>query len=267
MIQPIRDLFEHNPIIRRTIQHPAKYTMRQLAWGTVVVSWLLGIMGGLLIQQGYYSLVSFLWMVTWGTMILSPVVIAGAAAQFMVTEIQTGQFELLYLTAMADDRLILGYIISMVYRMRLLVAVMVAIMPLLVISTFYVLIWLNVRVTNISPYIQADPPSRGEILLPTLAFMLLVMGMWETAGLGAATGISFALRYRQRGIAIIMSVAACTLAMFMITGAVWLALLIPQAAQVSMTICGPVIFVAFFIMIWEYVMRLSRFSVRMPSEE
>jgi hypothetical protein len=267
MIRQIRHLFEQNPIIQRTFEYPSNYTMRQLLWGTVVAAWMLGAVGGVLILHGYYSLVNFLWLVTWGTTVLSPVVMAGVAAQFMVREIQTGEFELLYLTTMADDKLIWGYIISTMYRMRWLIAVMVAIMPLLVICTFYVLIWLNAIVTNISPYIQSNPPSQTEILLPTLAFMLLVIGMWEAAVLGTATGISFALRYRRRGMAIIVSIAAASFVMFLLTSAVWFALLIPQAAQISMTICAPVIFVVFFVLIWEYMMRWSRLSVRMPSME
>lgn len=267
MIRQIQDLFEQNPIIQRTIAQPATYTMRQLLWGIVPVSWSLAALGTVAILEGYYSLVSFLWFVTWGMLVFSPVVIAGATAQLMVAEIQTGQFELLYLTTMADDKLVWGYIISMLYRMRLLVALKVAIMPLLVICTFYILIWLNVVVTNISPFVRAVPPSRSEILLPTLTFMVLTTGMWEANGLGAATGIRFALRYRQRGMAIIASIAASTFAMFLLTSAVWFALLLPQAAQVSITICAPVIFVVFFLLIWDYMLRWARVSVRMPSEE
>ncbi|MCI0712888.1 MAG: hypothetical protein L0154_22215 [Chloroflexi bacterium] len=267
MIRQIQKLFEQNPIIQHTIHHPAKYTMRQLLWGIVPVSWSLAALGTVAILEGYYSLVSFLWFVTWGVMVFSPVVIAGATAQWMVTEIQTGQFELLYLTTMADDKFIWGYVISMLYRMRLLIAVMVAIMPLLVISTFYILIRLNVVVTNISPFIQATPPSRLEILLPTSVFMILTIGMWGASGLGAAAGVSYALRYRQRSMAIMVSIISTTVAMLLLTSAVWFALLLPQAAQVSITICSPVIFVVFFVLIWDYMLRRARLSVRMPSEE
>lgn len=267
MFEQIQQIITQNPVLRQKLSAYKARQMRFVIYGTGLLAMLLLGLGVLLLLTGAYRLLMMGWVMAWIVVLGVPVMVAVIATQSTALDLQTGHYQLLYMTTLSDDNLIIGYLASVLYRARYLIGLAVGFVPLLDVGTFYMLIWMNAKVRSVSAYVTPVPPSQVAILLPAVVFSVVALVVSGTSVLTGLIGISFALHYRQLWHAIGLTIMAASVSVLTVTGAVWVALLVPQASQLVISICSPLVFIAFYGIIWEYMLNWTRKAVRTPSDE
>ena len=144
--------FAHNPMIAHLQRRAAtdRLSIGRLLW------WVFG--GGLLllvgsvwaVQNSYFRLMDGAWLLAWAVSFGVPMATAGTAALLTVRDIQSGPFDLLYMSQLSDEAIVGGYVALSLYRVRPLIALVMAILPLHVVAAFYTLIETNARTNGLA---------------------------------------------------------------------------------------------------------------------
>jgi len=101
----------------------------------------------------------------WLFHVVMPLIMASAAAAFTRRTMQAGDFALLHMTPISNDTLVRAFVFTALYRMRYVLALMVALMPFLVVETFLLFITIE---TAVLYYYSTNTPNYWEIVTPTL---------------------------------------------------------------------------------------------------
>lgn len=263
-MQPLLTRFDDNPLIKRLGVREPRLSARRafvIAFGIGVSGLVLGIAG---VQASYWRALEAGWWGLWAMVVSVPLLVALVAVLHTQRDMQRGAYQLLYLSTLPDERLVRGYVAAVLYQARLPIAVMVGVMPLHVVTAFFMLVRINAQVANVSPYITPAPPSRFEILLPTLAFMLLSIMLWSLNGLAALIGVYSALTRQGLLAASFQAIFLVVLATAWLTAPVWVSLLVPQIIQLTVTLCAPAAYVGGFTIIWEAASLQASQAIRRP---
>jgi len=167
-----------------------------LAWGTWrtlnATSNEMGSGMGLVVMTG------------WLLHLAMPLITASAAAAFTRHAIQTGDFELLLMTPISNEALVQALVFTALFRMRYGLALMIAFMPLLVVEMFFLFIAIETMVYYYGP----GAPTYWGIVTPTLAVLVILVGLWGMTVLGAAVGVQTALARRHVATAALVAPAS-----------------------------------------------------------
>lgn len=225
----------NNPLTARLTQQPTRFAARLavgLAAGLMLVSFSVirraGLPFGPTVQAlgsgriwgGSFPLLSFgllidagehhwpsaalllMLIIAWPVALLTPFASVYVAAHLTARDVHRGQLELVRLTNIPINRLIGGYLLAALIRLRVLLALLVGFIPVLVTSLY------NMWVTKTSLWIirsgtlfRVDfaswmiPDVNRPLLI--LALTGAVVGWLGLVGWAAALGVGLALRWRK----------------------------------------------------------------------
>jgi hypothetical protein len=161
---------------------------------------------GLLIDAGEHhwpSAALFLMlMIAWPVALLTPFASAYVAARLTARDMRSGQLELVRLTNLPINKLIGGYLIAALIRLRMLLALLIGFIPVLVTSLY------NIWVTRTSLWIIHSGtlyrvdfaswmiPDVNRLLL-ILALTGILVGWLGVVGLVTALGVGLVLHWRK----------------------------------------------------------------------
>jgi hypothetical protein len=140
--------------------------------------------------------------------LVAPPVVAVFAAVLTARDARTGGHELMRLTPLSKAAIVRGYAFAVLFRLRVLLALVVALMPALVVEALYMTalgraIFFNIACNLMHPELchimpWSLPPEAGRIFS-------LVLGTWGLILLAAALGVWLALRWRRTTAAAIVA--------------------------------------------------------------
>jgi hypothetical protein len=193
-----------NPLIVRLLRRPAFLTLRESLW----LSFGLGLLA---LAYGTYAVLhatsdsmplfdTMLFITGWLLTGLAPLITASAGVLITAREIRPDPYDLLRLTPLPGATLVRAYVFTTLYRLRYLYVALVALMPVLVVRVFFLLIVLYKTMQDIytgaywygNTY-EIQPPAWYQIVLPTLAVLGVIIGLWGMNLLAAAWGVRAAL--------------------------------------------------------------------------
>ncbi len=178
-----------NPIMKRLVRH--------INWPSLPVTRLIAVVAGLVglgvyaaaaIQSGgQTSLDDSVWLVVWGLMILAPAIMALVAATITAHDVSQPEHQLLRLTRLSAPRIVKGYTMAVAWRMRVPLAILVGLSPILLIGP-------GILAISSSSAIAIGITS-GLMLALVATFQLAIV--WMASLLGLYVGIWAGLKWKN----------------------------------------------------------------------
>ncbi len=167
----------------------------------------------------FSALMVFLLALAWPVNFLAPAIVGLLAATLTGRDVHSEAYRLLRLTDLSAGVRALGYITAALYRLRVLLAMVVGLAPVLVLGMLYA----RLAFVSASPYVDYDPtrlfglnlspytrlcppypvalmcvsPQAIDPLYHIQTFLALAIGLLGLNGLAAILGMSLALRWRR----------------------------------------------------------------------
>lgn len=194
--------FTQNPIARRI--------SRQSRWPSARLSfWLAFGLGLLTLGVSVWALLHLSepyleWLLIggWGVVLAGPALIAPITALLTRRDLNSDQYQLLYLTSLSDETLAAGYIWGALTRLRLLMAFGVGFMPMVTIGTVYLGIRYEAAIEAMSGFYRPRPeqiiaPTTAEIVWLAIVSIVFVFIALSFSLPAAAIGVVTALHWKN----------------------------------------------------------------------
>jgi len=157
---------------------------RQLYAGGNWVRWQIKLRNGPLTYARNFAL-----FVTFS----SPLITAIAAAQLAARDASHNHYDLVRSSAIPAARMLWGYVLAALHRVRVLLGLLAAVLPLIAIGTLYRALQTKVFFT----LLNGLTVWRRDVFAPTLLAVALTVGLWGINLLAAAWGVGVGLRSRN----------------------------------------------------------------------
>lgn len=223
---------------------------RQHRWPSLRLTFWLGFALGLLsltismwaLLHLRENLLNFLLLGAWGVMLISPMLIAPMAAFMTGRDLKGDKYELLYITSLSDEKLVQGYILAALYRLRGLIVAGVGLMPALVISMVYVgLRYEAVFATQNGFYRsfqeETAVPNPAEITWLALVFMAVSFFIVSLNFPAAGLGVALALRWKSSVLSGVMASISIAMMLVLVVGGFNLLLFLSFGNPFLLTFC------------------------------
>jgi hypothetical protein len=231
-------VFEH---LTRSHRPPSLRAALWAAFGLGLLS-LAFAMWSMLAQPPGFELVTIQMECGWGLTLLAPFVTAVLAGVLTSRAAHGEAFRMLRLTPLTPKRIAQGLIAVALFRVRVLLAVVVGLMPALIAGPFVMMLEISYFFGG---YALASPgpgtSAQLYLLSWSLVMLAMVVGAWALNILGAAAGAWFGLRHRQPALA--GAFAAGLVLLPLMLGLIWLMVLGP--ALIGLMVLGPALMVPF----------------------
>lgn len=206
-----------NPLIARELRRTGQLSLRECLW-LAFGSGLLGLAIRTLRTLTAASDVTLsdgLILVTiWVFEIIMPYIVAIQSAAWTYRTVRLERFELVWIMPLSNLAVVWALMFTALYRLRYALVAVIALMPYLVIEMFRLFVMWGAFLIHY----QYDPPSRSDIITPTLYSLVIVCGLWGMNVLAAAVGVQAAMYRRHTSIAIL--VAPVSVLMIMVCPAI-----------------------------------------------
>ncbi len=196
-----------NPLVQQVVQR-GKWPLLRTA---VLIAFGLGLLMTAIITRAIIRMpapaIPAVWLMFlgWLAVLVSPAIIGMVAGVSTARTVGSEVFELVRLTNLSGREIVRGLVGRALYRMRILLGLNVAALPVLVLSMIY----LTILVTQIfctiacSTLMYAGSPCACEpwpVFGPPAAWLTLIVavfGLWGMIGLAAALGVALGLNIRK----------------------------------------------------------------------
>jgi hypothetical protein len=201
-----------NPLVQQVAQRGRWPSLRTVIWfafglGLAMTAILtiairhMPITGALVVWPSVFG-----WLVT----LFAPPVIGMVSGVSTVRTVSSEAFELVRLTNLSAQEIIRGLVGRVFYRMRVLLGLIVAALPVIVLSTIYLALGISVVFYSIycpTPLMSGSAAYPCDYL-PTfgppaawLSLVVIALGLWGMAVLAAALGTALGLNIKKGGAA------------------------------------------------------------------
>lgn len=155
-----------------------------------------------------FALLNALRGLGWGLHLATPIVVAAVAALIAGRDASSEAYRLVRQTPLSERDIALGYVFAALFRLRLLLALVVAMMPAIVVGAFGG-VFTRFIFTRGSDGLacMGGPCSTGMSALTytlgwSLCLVATAVGLWGANLLGAAAGVAMGLRLRKPPLAV-----------------------------------------------------------------
>lgn len=198
------DRLSTNPVFRRLAppdRFPSPAAIAGLGLGLCLASALAVPLAIYRLASGRPTSLIFIAMaVAWALMYFSPPLAARQGATLAARDTQTEEFTLLRLTTLSDRTIVLGYLATALYRLRLLYTIMAGLSPVFVGSIVISLLAVRALLNAISlaaPGINVfTTMAESALIVQTLMLVFVAASLWGLNVAGAATGVWLGLWWR-----------------------------------------------------------------------
>lgn len=141
------------------------------------------------------ELALFICLVGWIMLVVSPIFSATSAARHTRHAMRPERFDLLYVTPLSNEALVWSQVFGAILHVRRQYAILIALMPLMVVYTFY----LKLELVNKERYIFSfwnyvpATPDYWDVVGPTLWAMAIQVGFWGLNLLATVFGVRMAI--------------------------------------------------------------------------
>jgi hypothetical protein len=196
-----------NPLIVQLKRQPTRLSLRATLW----LAFGLGMIGlitatGITVYASASDLSSAERIVTisgWTLYLAAPFITAVGAAAGTRRAVRVDHYEVIWLTPLPNTTLVRAHAFAALYRVRYLLAALVALMPFLVVEVFHAELVLQAHLYYYAP----QPPTYWDGVGSALLALYVALGLWGLIFLGAAIGVHMALLSRDAGMAVVASLA------------------------------------------------------------
>ena len=148
---------------------------------------------------------TILLIAAWAVTLLTSPITAVVATILTSRDVHSGSHELVRLTMLPEAAMVQGYVFATLYRVRLLIALTIGLMPALAVGMFQVGLALSIIFSSYYslqgiPAYPVEPLDAGMMEM-SLVFTIMTIGLWGMNLLAAATGVGLALCLRGNIIA------------------------------------------------------------------
>jgi hypothetical protein len=162
----------------------------------------------------------------WVLSVIAPTITAVVAGNLTARAVQSQVVDLLRITLLPERTLVWGLVAAALHRVRLLLAMLIALMPAQIVGMLQLGIAVTAIFYTVSAMYNAVLPR--SILEDTFVVAATAGGVWSMNLLAAVLGTGLALRFRRGGAAVVAVAAGATL-----LGTVILLVLVLALAGVS----------------------------------
>ncbi|MBN1121208.1 MAG: hypothetical protein JXJ17_09020 [Anaerolineae bacterium] len=196
-----------NPLVQQNVQRGKWPMLRVVAW----IAFGLGLLMVFVITRAILRMpapaILSVWLMAlgWLVALVSPAVVGMVAGVSTTRTVSSEAFELVRLTSLPEREIVRGLVGRVLYRLRILIGLNVAALPLIVLGMIY----LTLVVTQIfctitcSSLMYVGSPCACEpwpVFGPPAAWLTLlivVADLWGMIGLAAALGVALGLNIRK----------------------------------------------------------------------
>ncbi|NDJ55145.1 MAG: hypothetical protein GYB68_18905 [Chloroflexi bacterium] len=213
-----------NPILLRLVRRGRPPSLKLTIALMLLIAWATALLMGVMLFRAPRLSLSparieeLLLSANLIAVIITPLIVAGLAAAVTVTDLRVGAYELLRLTELSGTALVQGYTFAALYRMRVMVALAMGLLPAWIMRVLYARIIYRVVDARAVPWL--------DYLGPLLLMLVVAGGVLVINLLAAGLGVWFALIWRSALIAALLAVLA-------------MVILLPLVLIVAWSVVGP----------------------------
>ncbi|MBN1565932.1 MAG: hypothetical protein JXA10_18975 [Anaerolineae bacterium] len=198
--------FETNPLLQPILRRETLSALRVVLW----LVFGLGLLNTILLTRHILlstraelaPLETLLLLAGWGSYMLLPVMIAILTVITIRRLITERRFELMILMPLSNETIILGLIMTMIYRLRHVLLGLIGFMPVVVLPVFRWRIIESMSLYSAQRGTVYYTPDYWAVVGPTLTALLLVIALWGINLLGIAVGVGLALECEHPSVAL-----------------------------------------------------------------
>lgn len=199
---------DSNPLIVHIKRQPARFSLRAVLWmafalglaATCVLTWDT-------LHLTHYDLAfaeALVIMIGGGLFVFMPFVAAGWAAMITRRATMPLHYDVIWATPLPNEALVRAHVFATLYRLRLLIATQIVLIPVAVLETFRLFLVINAQFYRYTPL----PPGYWELVGPPMFVLLGSIGLLGLMYLGVTVGVHMALLRDNTTMAVMTSIMA-----------------------------------------------------------
>ena len=199
---------DSNPLIVHIKRQPGRFPLRGVLW----IAFALGITATLILTwdtlQTTRAELAFvevlLIMVGGGLFVFMPFIAAGWAAMLTRRATLPLNYDVIWATPLPNEALIWAHVFATLYRLRLLIATQIVLIPVLALEAFRVIMVINAQFYRYA----VQSPGYWELVGPSMFALLGSVGLLGLMFLGVTVGVHMALLRDNTTMAVMTSILA-----------------------------------------------------------